>query len=83
MNKFDYVTNKRMREVLLSAGVDKKELSFAVDYTIRAFRADENNEDVPFEVLAVREEALDNAIDCFADGNFKTSRKFLKLFWTV
>lgn len=83
MNKFEYVTNKRMREVLLSAIIDKKDLEYAVDYSARCFQSDNNNTDIPFEVLAVREEALSNAFDSLFASDYRASRKFLKLFWSV
>jgi hypothetical protein len=83
MNRFEYVTNKRMREVLLSASVDRKELEFAVDYSARCFQSDTNNTDIPSDVLSVRDEALTNAFDCLFESDYKASRKFLKLFWSV
>jgi hypothetical protein len=83
MNRFDYVTNKRVREVLLSAIIDKKDLEFAVDYSARCFMADENNTDIPSDVLEARDEALNNAFDSLFASDYKASRKFLKLFWSV
>ena len=83
MNRFEYVTNKRMREVLLSAIVDKKDLEFAVDYSARCFQSDNNNTDIPSDVLTVRDEALSNAFDSLFASDYKASRKFLKLFWSV
>lgn len=83
MNKFEYVTNKRMREVLLSAMIDEKELQFAVDYSARCFQSDNNNTDIPSDVLEARDEALSNAFDSLFESDYKASRKFLKLFWSV
>ena len=83
MNKFEYVNNKRVREVLLSAIIDKKELEFAVDYSARCFQSDTNNTDIPSDVLEVRDEALSNAFDCLFDGEYKRSAKYLRLFWSV
>ena len=83
MNKFEYVTNKRVREVLLSAIIDKKELEFAVDYSARCFQSDTNNTDIPSDVLAVRDEALTNAFDSLFNGEYKRSAKYLRLFWSV
>jgi hypothetical protein len=83
MNRFEYVNNKRVREVLLSAIIDKKELEFAVDYSARCFQSDTNNTDIPSDVLSVRDEALSNAFDSLFDSDYRASRKFLKLFWSV
>ena len=83
MNNFEYVANNRLREVLLSKSPVENELSWAIKYTDKAFQADEMNEDISFEVLEVRDEALTNAYDSFIDKDYKLSAKFLRMFWSV
>ena len=55
MMMFEWVVSNRLRNILLSNEVSTKNLSWALDKTYDAIRADESDERVSYEVLGYRE----------------------------
>jgi hypothetical protein len=83
MMTFEWVVSNRLRNILLSSEVSTKNLSWALDKTYDAIRADENNEMVSYEVLGYRERSYTIAEHYFEKGNLNRCLKFIKNTWRV
>jgi hypothetical protein len=83
MITFEWVISKRLRNILLSSEVSTKNLSWALDKTYDAIRADESNEMVSYEVLGYRERSYIIAEHYFEKGNLNRCLKFIKNTWRV
>jgi hypothetical protein len=83
MITFDWVSNKRLKSILLSNEANIKDLSWALDKTYDAIRADENNEMVSYEVLGYRDRSYTIAERYFERGNLSKSLTFIKNTWRV
>ena len=83
MITFEWVVGKRLRSILLSSEVSTKNLSWALDKTYDAIRADENNEGVSYEVLGYRERSYTIAEHYLEKGNLNRCLKFIKNTWRV
>ena len=83
MLTFEWVISNRLRNILLSSEVSTKNLSWALDKTYDAIRADENNEMVSYEVLGYRERSYTIAEHYFKKGNLNRCLKFIKNTWRV
>ena len=83
MITFEWVVSNRLRNILLSSEVSTKNLSWALDKTYDAIRADENNEGVSYEVLGYRERSYTIAEHYFEKENFNRCLKFIKNTWRV
>ena len=83
MITFEWVVSDRLRNILLSSEVSTKNLSWALDKTYDAIRADENNEGVSYEVLGYRERSYTIAEHYFEKGNLNRCLKFIKNTWRV
>ena len=80
---FEWVVSNRLRNILLSNEVSTKNLSWALDKTYDATRADESNEGVSYEVLGYRERSYTIAEHYFEKGNLNRCLKFIKNTWRV
>jgi hypothetical protein len=83
MINFEWVTSKKLRDILLSNNCSKKDLTWALDKTYNAIRADENNEMVSYEILGYRERSYDIANHYFEKGNLNRCLKLIKNTWRV
>ncbi len=83
MITFDWVSNNRLRSILLSNEANIKDLSWALDKTYNAIRADESNEMVSYEVLGYRDRSYTIAERYFERGNLSKSLTFIKNTWRV
>ena len=83
MLTYDWVTSKRLKSILQSDEINTKNLSWALDKTYDAIRADENNEMVSYEVLGYRERSYTIAEHYFEKGNLNRCLKFIKNTWRV
>jgi len=83
MITFDWVSNKRLKSILLSSEANIKDLSWALDKTYDAIRADESNEMVSYEVLGYRDRSYTIAERYFERGNLSKSLTFIKNTWRV
>ena len=83
MITFDWVSNKRLKSILLSNEANIKDLSWALDKTYDAIRADESNEMVSYEVLGYRDRSYTIAERYFERGNLSKSLTFIKNIWRV
>jgi hypothetical protein len=83
MITFDWVSNKRLKSILLSNEANIKDLSWALDKTYDAIRADESNEMVSYEVLGYRDRSYTIAERYFERGNLSKSLTFIKNTWRV
>lgn len=83
MSDFAHVEDALIRSVLLG-DLSEDALCYALRQTELAFAADENNEDVPFEVLSVREQAIEDAVGWWNDeGNAFRAVESLQQYWSV
>ena len=80
---FEWVVSNRLRNILLSNEVSTKNLSWALDKTYDAIRADESNEGVSYEVLGYRERSYTIAEHYFEKENLNRCLKFIKNTWRV
>jgi len=83
MITFEWVVSDRLRNILLSSEVSTKNLSWALDKTYDAIRADESNDGVSYEVLGYRERSYTIAEHYFEKGNLNRCLKFIKNTWRV
>ena len=83
MMMFEWVVSNRLRNILLSNEVSTKNLSWALDKTYDAIRADESNEGVSYEVLGYRERSYTIAEHYFEKENLNRCLKFIKNTWRV
>jgi hypothetical protein len=83
MLTYDWVTSKRLKSILQSDEINTKNLSWALDKTYDAIRADESNEGVSYEVLGYRERSYTIAEHYFEKGNLNRCLKFIKNTWRV
>jgi hypothetical protein len=83
MLTYDWVTSKRLKSILQSDEINTKNLSWALDKTYDAIRADESNEMVSYEVLGYRERSYTIAEHYFEKGNLNRCLKFIKNTWRV
>ena len=83
MLTFEWVISNRLRNILLSSEVSTKNLSWALDKTYDAIRADESNEMVSYEVLGYRERSYTIAEHYFEKENLNRCLKFIKNTWRV
>ena len=83
MMMFEWVVSNRLRNILLSSEGNTKNLSWALDKTYDAIRADESNEMVSYEVLGYRERSYTIAEYYFEKGNLNRCLKFIKNTWRV
>ena len=83
MMMFEWVVSNRLRNILLSSEVSTKNLSWALDKTYDAIRADESNEMVSYEVLGYRERSYTIAEHYFEKANLNRCLKFIKNTWRV
>ena len=83
MMTFEWVVSNRLRNILLSSEVSTKNLSWALDKTYDAIRADESNEMVSYEVLGYRERSYTIAEHYFEKENLNRCLKFIKNTWRV
>ena len=83
MITFEWVVSNRLRNILLSNEVSTKNLSWALDKTYDAIRADERNEMVSYEVLGYRERSYTIAEHYFEKENLNRCLKFIKNTWRV
>jgi hypothetical protein len=83
MITFEWVISNRLRNILLSSEVSTKNLSWALDKTYDAIRADESNEMVSYEVLGYRERSYTIAEHYFEKENLNRCLKFIKNTWRV
>ena len=83
MMTFEWVVSNRLRNILLSSEVSTKNLSWALDKTYDAIRADERNEMVSYEVLGYRERSYTIAEHYFEKANLNRCLKFIKNTWRV
>ena len=80
---FEWVVSNRLRNILLSNEVSTKNLSWALDKTYDAIRADESDERVSYEVLGYRERSYTIAEHYFEKGTLNRCLKFIKNTWRV
>ena len=80
---FEWVVSNRLRNILLSNEVSTKNLSWALDKTYDAIRADESNEGVSYEVLGYRERSYTIAEHYFEKANLNRCLKFIKNTWRI
>ena len=80
---FEWVVSNRLRNILLSSEVSTKNLSWALNKTYDAIRADESNEMVSYEVLEYRERSYTIAEHYFEKANLNRCLKFIKNTWRV
>jgi hypothetical protein len=83
MITFDWVSNKRLKSILLSSETNIKDLSWALNKTYDAIRADESNEMVSYEVLGYRDRSYTIAEHYFEKGNLSRCLNFIKNTWRV
>jgi hypothetical protein len=83
MITFDWVSSKRLRNILLSNNPSCQDLSWALSKTNDAICDDEDNDMVSFEVLDYRDRSCKIAEYYFEKGNTNKCFKFLKNTWRV
>jgi len=83
MISFEWVSSKKLRDILLSDNCNVKDLEWALNKTYNAIVADESNEMVSFEVLGYRERSYDIANHYFEKGNLNRCLKLIKNTWRV
>lgn len=83
MISFEWISNKKLKAILLSDNINKKDLEWALDKTRSAIYADESNENVSYEILRYRDRSCMIAEHYFEKGNLNRCLKFIKNTWRV
>lgn len=80
---FNYLTNSKLRRILIAGAKNAKEVEWALGYTQDAISDDYHDEMIPSSVYDARAEAANSAEESFEAGDLKAAMQHIRQYWRV